>query len=197
MRVMVWVALLAATAASAAERETWRWVDERGVVHYSDRPHPGAEKIDLRAVQSYEAPAAARTAPGSADEDENAPNPYRRFTIVSPAEGETLWNIEGRLAVTLAVDPVIRGQHRLAVKLDGEPVGGVPEADTDFTIGNVYRGEHTLQASIVDAQGRELASSQPVRFYVHETSLLNPGNPQQQNNPNAYRGPQPNTGGGN
>jgi hypothetical protein len=189
---MIWVALLAATAASAAERDTWRWVDERGVVHYSDRPHPGAEKIDLRAVQGYEAPASAQTAAGApADEDEASPNPYRRFTIVSPGEGETLWNIEGRLDVTLAVDPVIRGQHRLAVKLDGEPVGGVPEADTDFTIGNVYRGEHTLQASIVDTQGRELATSQPVRFFVHETSLLNPNNPAGSNNPNAARPPRP------
>ena len=34
-------------AAGAAAQEAYRWVDEDGVVHYSDRPRKGAESIVL------------------------------------------------------------------------------------------------------------------------------------------------------
>lgn len=186
----IWLLALLSMTAHGAETETWRWVDERGVVHYSDRPHPGAERVDLRSVQSYEAPRlSTRTADGQDGEEEGAQNPYKRIAVVQPGAGETLWNIGGRLDVQLDVEPSVRGAHRLQVQLDGEPVSGVPEAQTQFTIGNVFRGAHTLTASVVDAEGRELATSAPVQFFVHQSSALNPNNPNAAQNPSNPNNP--------
>ena len=174
MRLACFVLLILA-AAGAGAAEMWRWVDDRGVVHYSDRPVPGAEKVTISGAQTFSAPAlpadeGAGDEGGQADEG----NVYRQFAIVQPAQDETLWNIEGRLAVQIAVDPVIKGRHSLQVFLDGQRVEDVPPDATAFTLGNVFRGEHTLTASIVDEAGRQLVSSAPVKFFVQQTSLSNP-----------------------
>ena len=65
-----WLILLSAlsgTAASAAP--AWTWVDAEGTRHYSDRPVPGAEQVDLAGAQAFgsRAPRAARTTGQGAD----------------------------------------------------------------------------------------------------------------------------------
>lgn len=185
MRWMV-MALLVIFATAVAAGEMWRWVDERGIVHYSDRPHPGAERVNVAPAQSYSAP--ALPSPQRAEEPGPATDPavpYSRLTIVSPGDGETLWNIGGELNVRVTADPELQAGHELQVYLDGKRVEGVAQGGGQFTIPDVYRGEHTLRASIADDQGGELMSSATIVFYVHQASLLNPNRPQR-----------PGTGGG-
>jgi hypothetical protein len=62
------------------------------------------------------------------------------------------------------------------VSLDGQRVETPPGA-TQFTISEVFRGEHRLSVSVVDENGRELVSSEPVTFYVQQVSLQNPNRP--------------------
>lgn len=176
MRLACFVLLIVA-AGGAGATELWRWVDDQGVVHYSDRPSPGAEKVVISGAQTFTAPALPED---GADEDGSGQadgSVYRQLAITQPGQDETLWNIEGRLDVRIAVDPVIQGRHSLQVFLDGQRVEDVPPSATAFTLGNVFRGEHTLTATIVDESGRELVSSAPVKFFVQQTSLNNPNNP--------------------
>lgn len=181
----MWMALLLVFATVAGAGEMWRWVDERGIVHYSDRPHPGAERVDMEPAQSYTAPALLPRRAEAPGEPGEPPVSYSRLSIVSPAEGEMLWNIGGQLTVQVASEPDLQEGHELRVFLDGQQVDGVPQGSGQFAIDEVYRGEHTLRASIVDGDGRELMSSAPVVFYVQQASLLNPNRPRQ-----------PGTGGG-
>ena len=44
----------------SAFAEVFRWVDEDGVVHFSDRPHEGAETVELPKAQTFPAPASSR-----------------------------------------------------------------------------------------------------------------------------------------
>jgi hypothetical protein len=44
----------------------YRWRDAQGVEHLSDTPHPGAERLVVRAPRSIPAPPAALAGPGSA-----------------------------------------------------------------------------------------------------------------------------------
>lgn len=176
----MWMALLVFCATAVAASEMWRWVDERGIVHYSDRPHPGAERVDVAPAQSYSAPALAPAGRAEEPEQSAAPaTPYSRLNIISPGDGETLWNIGGDLNVQVAAEPELQGGHELHVYLDGKRVEGVPQGNGQFTIGDVFRGEHTLRASIVDDRGSELMSSATIVFYVHQASLLNPNRPRQ------------------
>jgi hypothetical protein len=185
----IWLALLCVFAVAAHAEELWRWVDENGVVHYSDRPHPGAERIQLRAPQTFTPPPVQerpRSQPTDAEAD--AGPRYSGLRIESPAAGEMLWNIGGALPVQLSISPALSPDHQLRLFLDGRPVPNIPQA-TQFTINEVFRGEHQLRAAIVDGNGRELASSEAVTFYVQQTSIQNP------NNPAARPRPTPRSGG--
>jgi len=180
--------LLFACSAGVAANEMWRWVDERGVVHYSDRPHPGAERVQIGPAQSYTAPELAppRQIEPEPEQPREPAASYTRLSIVAPEEGEMLWNIGGELRARVEFEPPLRGGHQLRVYLDGQRVNGIPQASGELTIGEVFRGEHTLRASIVDSGGRELVSSATITFYVQQASLLNPNRPP----------PRPGAGGG-
>ena len=185
---MRWIclALLLIFSMSAAATELWRWVDENGVIHYSDRPHPGAERIELQQVQSFtppERPARDARREDSSQSRDEAGAAYTGLRIVSPGEEETLWNIGGEMSVELALQPALRAGHTLRVHLDGDRVVELPSGQTRVTLDEVYRGEHRLRASVVDGQGRELASSDPVVFFVQQASIQNPQNPNRPQGP--------------
>jgi hypothetical protein len=183
---LILLAALAAVSATAAP--AWRWVDENGVVHYSDRPVPGAEEVELPGGRRGTVPAAAarETNNEASSAAETRPvEAYREFEIVSPAQQETLWNIGGNLSVQVALLPGLQEGHRLDVLLDGQPQF-LDSASTTVVVPNVFRGLHTVQALIRDTRGTEILRSQTIEIMVQQTSLLNP------NNPNAPR-PRPPT----
>lgn len=169
--------LLVATAASA---KTYRWVDADGVVHYSDSPRPGSknpqeQEIDIQAVNVIKSrpprPAPARSASESQDEASEASFAYRTLRVVAPGDGDTLWNIGGNLNVSVQVSPGLRPNHGVVFVLDGKQATAEPVTGTSATLGEVYRGEHRLTAIVRSADGQDLITSAPVRFYVRQRGL--------------------------
>ena len=155
----------------AAADEAYVWTDEDGVVHYSDRPQPGAERIQLDDPNTGRSPAPRQSDTGDATDgepDEGAPFSYESFAVVSPGAEETLWNIEGVLNVSLALSPGLQPGHQVRVYFDGTPrmVSG-----TSFQLQEVWRGVHNLQAEVVDETGKMLIRTQTNRFYVQQTTV--------------------------
>lgn len=177
---MRWLIFLLAIAPILAFADTWRWVDENGVVNYSDTPHPGAERVDLRVIQTTPFAEASESAvPGEAagttgETTGAASASYESVSILRPQPEETLWNLEGQLDVQVSVEPEIQSDHRLKLYLDGTEVVGIPPGATSFTIDRVFRGMHTLRAAVQDQNGRQLGASEAIRFYVQQTSIQNP-----------------------
>ncbi len=170
-----WLILISLLTTGASGQEAYTWVDENGQTHYSDRPFPGADVIQLDSAQGFDG---LRTRPGPPATEAPA-DPADRYTalnVVQPAHQETLWNIGGVLDVTLEVAPALQAGHRLGLYLDGE-LAATPAMSRQFQLTDVFRGQHTLQAVIVDAQGTEILRSVPVTVMVQQTSLLNPNNP--------------------
>ena len=164
--------------ASSVFGQAYTWVDEDGVVHYSDRPQPGAKEIQLPTTRASSQPtrrpapsssaAAAARQPEPAEEEK--PFSYESLTVASPAAEQTLWNIESVLNVTLDLRPGLQQGHRVRVFFDGEPqsVSGL-----SFQIEEVYRGVHNLQAEILDETGKLMIRSIPNRFYVQQNTIAN------------------------
>ena len=162
--------------ASAVFGQAYTWVDEDGVVHYSDRPQPGATRIQLPTTRPSSQPtrrpapsssaAAATRQPAPAEEEQ--PFSYESLTVASPAAEETLWNIESVLNVTLDLRPGLHQGHRVRVFFDGnaQMVSGL-----SFQIEEVYRGVHNLQAEILDESGKLMIRSIPNRFYVQQNNI--------------------------
>lgn len=168
--ILVFVGLLASATALA---QAYKWVDEDGVIHYSDVPTEGAEEVQLSEYSRNTGARLYRERAPSADpaEEPAADEPFRyeSISIASPAAEETLWNIDGVLNVSVALSPGLQSGHRLRVYYNGQQrlVNG-----TSFQIEEVYRGVHNLQAEVIDATGRLMIRSQPNRFYVQQNSVI-------------------------
>ncbi len=162
--------------AGAVFGQAYKWVDEDGIVHYSDRPHEGAERIQLpgsgRSTRStYTPPARTRSTPSTTQQAEPKQEKafsYETITIASPAAEETLWNIEGILNVTVNLQPGLAQGHRVRVYFDGTP----QMVDSlSFQILEVYRGAHNVQVEILDQTGKLMIRSLPNRFYVQQNTI--------------------------
>lgn len=164
--------LLGILAATGALAEAYKWTDENGVVHYSDRPQPGAEVVELESDSNRRPQASSRANTPTTTNAEPEPQEefsYESLEIGSPAAEETLWNIGGTLNVTLNLTPALRPGHQVRVYFDGTPqtVSG-----TSFTLPEVHRGVHNLQAEVIDETGQLMIRSRPSRFYVQQNSIL-------------------------
>ena len=167
--IFVLLGLLAATGVLA---EAYTWTDENGVVHYSDRPQPGARQIILPESRTGRRTPVARSQAATPVDDPAAeqaqPFKYETLEVSAPAPEETLWNIEGVLNVSLALSPGLQAGHQVRVYFDGTPrmVSG-----TSFQIEEVYRGVHNIQAEVVDDTGQLMIRSLPNRFYVQQNTV--------------------------
>jgi hypothetical protein len=167
--ILLVLCLLAATAVLA--QEAYRWVDEDGVVHYSDRPREGAEQILLPAPNVATTRRTTRPTVPSRDEESAAEPPvvgYESIEIVSPAAEETLWNIEGVLSVSIALRPALQPGHRVRAYHNGQMT---PVSGTSFQLQEVWRGSHNIQVEVVDETGKLMIRSKPSRFFVQQNTV--------------------------
>ncbi len=172
--------VLATLALGAADAGAgiYRYVDESGTVVYTDKPRPGAEKVELPGISVYrgrvpEGLGAARPAPGP----DRAPA-YRAVRIVSPAHDQAFWSAVGEVVIQVETDPPldIEAGHRLRLFMDGRPVGE-PLRSGAVRLRNVNPGTHTLRAEVTGAQGEVLAASDSVTFHLLRPSVLRPRPP--------------------
>ncbi len=175
MRLCLCLFLLLWCALGLASDKAYRWVDDNGVVHYSDRPREGAEEIRLRQPAGY-APV-PRPAPAGTTEPQARAAPYDSLDIVQPGQEETLWNIGGTLDVAVRVVPELRRGDRIEVYYDGGRIEGLGPRVTSFQLTDVFRGEHRLRAAVFDATGQSVIESPEITFYVQQTSIQNPQRP--------------------
>src|SRR5690606_29814265 len=122
MRKWLILAFLCSTASVEAQ-PVWTWVDSAGVRHYSDRPEPGAQQIQLGSPQTYSP--ASRSATGGTRPEQTGSGSQAgaaaesRVSIASPAQDENLWNIGGTLTVSIAVQPPLARNQYIDLYFDG------------------------------------------------------------------------------
>jgi len=164
--------LVSLLAASTALGQAYRWVDDEGVTHYSDRPVPGAVQVILPRSSSSRVrtvrPSPAASSQASQTDSAQAPIRYESLDVVSPSAEETLWNIEGVLSVSVALNPSLQAGHQVRAYLNGN---SQVVAGTSFQIAEVYRGVHNLQVEVIDANGKLMIRSQTNRFYVQQNRV--------------------------
>jgi hypothetical protein len=163
--------LLAGVAAAA----TYKWVDKNGVVHYSDRPVPGAVLVDLGKTQTYTPPVASERNRQQPDPTAPVDSSYRDLDLWRPYADETFRNTGNVVPVRLRLEPELRPGHSIWIYLDGRRVDGLPETGDSFELTEIWRGTHTLTAMVVDGDGKQIIRSQTVTFHMHQTGLMTPG----------------------
>ena len=171
-RLFILVSIL--MAAGTVLAQAYRWVDDDGIVHYSDRPQEGAERVflpsDNRVTRRVApTPVAAAATSSSEQQPEPAAFQYESLAVSSPAAEETLWNIAGVLSVSLDLQPGLQRGHLIRLYFDGNARD--PVASTSFQVEEVWRGVHNLQAEVGDETGQLMIRSATNRFYVQQTNI--------------------------
>jgi hypothetical protein len=181
--------MLAVVAASVAVATTvtYRWTDADGV-HYSDQPHPGAEKLILGTPQTYSS--AVTDGPGSssvvssgtrrARAADSGAFRYDSCTVVQPAADQVYIDVQ---SVTVAVQtrPGKRSSDRVEISFDGQAIKAADPEQEEFHVSPIERGTHTVAATVRDSDGKNVCQSPAISFHVRQPSQLAPQNP---NNPN-------------
>ncbi|MGQ3889536.1 DUF4124 domain-containing protein [Legionella sp. CNM-1927-20] len=156
--------------------EIYKWTDSQGVVHFSDEPHPGAEKVVLPPTQTAPpsstntpTPTNTPTTPASTTNTVNSDSltqPDYTVTITQPQNDATIRNNQGYVSVAVNVEPEIQKGVMLQLIFDNQPLGE-PQASKNFILNNINRGAHTLAVQLIGANGDVLSTSDVVTFYMH------------------------------
>ena len=163
----------AALADNGGTTTVYKWVDPQGVVHYSDQPHPNAQKLEVRGAQTFSALPAPAASPMPAPQETQSPAAaYQGCAITQPTDQESLMNVSQATAVVQA-SPQLRAGDQVRLFVDGKQV---PGSGTAFTF-SVFRGQHSVQAVIEDSTGQIVCETSTVTFFVHQPSIQNPHNP--------------------
>ena len=167
-------AMVGALADDSGRTTVYRWVDAQGVVHYSDQPHPNAQKLEISGAQTFSAPPPAQStdiAPAPSG-NESSNSGYDSCSIAQPGDQQMLMNVYNATAV-VQTSPALRPGDQVHLFVDGKQIAG---SGTSFTF-PVFRGQHSVEAVIEDSTGQIVCETSSVTFFVHQPSVQNPSNP--------------------
>lgn len=173
---ILFIAVLTLSTAVVAQ-EVYRWVDENGVVHYSDQEREGAERVIIRPAQSYESLHEGDPQgfdPAAAAEAGEEGLSYMTVRIVAPPDGEAIWATGGVYTVEVETVPALQPGDRISLSLNGTELPGMPVASTRIGVTGLIRGEHTLQASVIGPDGQMQIFSPEITFHVLQASINQP-----------------------
>ena len=157
----------------SAHADVYKSINAAGEVVYSDTPTQGAEVMELPELPTYTPPPLPEPVAGNTEPVEKSA--YTNLVFVKPEDDATVRSNQGIINAELKLTPALRtrSNNRVQFYLDGEPYGA-PGSSLRITMGNVDRGEHILTASVLDASGEVIISSDPVVVHLHRHTLNNP-----------------------
>lgn len=167
--------LIAFAAPAFASLTVWKWVDDQGVTHYSDRPVPGATRMEVHVGNTSDSGPRASSPGSTASESTAQSGPvYRNFEIWKPAAAEAFINTGGVVTVNVRVDPALQTGHALHLYLDDRLIEGFAPNTTSYELEDVPRGQHTVVAVINNNRGTRVQETARVTFQVRQESIAQP-----------------------
>ncbi len=168
--------------------QIYKVVDKDGNVTYTDQaPGDGSAPMDLPELSvvttDYEASQAAaedagtaEVDPAAAEEEANSPKAlrklYRDLRISRPAPEETFWGTENTVVVSWETSAALKEGLTVRFSIDGTPQTTSTENMMGVTLD---RGTHTVNATLLDASGRPLVTSDTITFYIHQQTKKGTG----------------------
>lgn len=160
-------------ASASAHAEVYRHVDAQGNVTFSDEPMQGSETIRVKPVTTITLPKpeAVMETDRLLQEVEREGAAYESVSLAHPENDQAFYSGNGTVTFEVRSTPALRQGHRYEVTLDGQPVG--QSSSGAITVNNIDRGSHNAGVHIVDQDGIQVKSGQPVSFTLHRPSRLN------------------------
>lgn len=151
----------------------YKYVTPDGRVEYSDQPREGAAEVEVTPLQTYTPPPLPKMKTiGQTKTQAQATTAYQ-VSIITPQDDATVRENTGRVEVALQVTPSLEADSNYSLQLlfDGQPVGKT-SSSLKYTLTNVDRGTHTLQAKLLGPSGTSVAHSKAITFHMRRISIL-------------------------
>ncbi len=168
MKRMLLLVLLWLPAATFGQ--IYKSVDANGNPVFSDTPPAqgtAVEEVQLKTINSAVPPPFVPAI--EPDKPEQAVQQYR-VKIRSPADETSIPMGPGNFTVSASLEPSHPGKARLQLFIDGA-AWQQPQSSGTWELTNIFRGAHDLTVDLVDQSGATLASSDPIRVYIHRPSV--------------------------
>jgi len=151
--------------AFTSQAAIYKWIDNRGNVHFSDTPKEGAEKIQLPELQLYSTPKEVQQPLlKEASKPKQSIN-YTSLSIIRPKNQATIRNNTGFIAVSVKLEPALAEGDSLQLYLDGKAYGKQQRSPL-FSLQQIDRGEHSIVVKVLRGE-KIVASSEEVIIYLH------------------------------
>jgi hypothetical protein len=173
---MLWLVgcmLALSSQAETTKREMWVWKDANGVTHYSDKPAPGAKKLEIVGTTPAAVPQPPPTPAASSAPPARPEREYTLFEFTRPVPDETFFGPESEVSAALSVEPGLMDGDQVTWYLDGNRVDEA-QGSLSYTFKALPRGTHSLNAVIRDAEGVEKIRSRSRSFTVRQNTVDNP-----------------------
>lgn len=177
MRKLALLIVLALPLPLAAQ--VYKFTDEKGVVHYTDKPpSKGAKPANLPPLHTYKPLAGPENSEGGSVPSADTAKPAAaaggfELRIVSPVQNQTNRDASGNLTVSVEVSPGIPDGYQLVYYVNGA-ANGEPTVSTSTTLSGVERGEHSISVGLQDPDGVEVARSAAVTVFLRQPTVKNP-----------------------
>lgn len=155
-------------------------IDADGVVSYADVPAAECpEAVKLPDYSRYSPRPIQRPPPATDNGGADAAPAFAGYTsieIVSPEVDGTVRNNEGKVPVSIALQPALQADHKVRLFVDGEQVRGAFNG-LDIELSGIERGTHQLRAEVLDIGGKSLIGTANTSFTLRKIGLLDGARP--------------------
>ncbi len=163
--ILLGIALVAPVHPNTAKIYVWR--DEKGVLVFSDSPRPGAEEVKTKPGNIIQASTSVDTKVLDITPQESIQE--YDIAISTPKNNATIRDNTGSIYIGGGIKPRFKSGFEVQLMLDGKP-HDKPKKHSMFSLRDIERGEHKIKMLLLDENGKIIASSESVTFYMHRAS---------------------------
>ena len=182
--VVIGVSLILAAGGAYAQSKIYKTTDKDGNTVYTDQPPPeGSVPMDLpelsivsprenqKSVQHLDVNRRGGAgAKGSAlPPREELLQTYSDMEISTPNNDETIWGTGSAINVGVDLKTSLLSVLFVQLTYDGRKLPR--QKSTSIQLDQVERGEHTVQAEVVNGEGQVFGRTDPVKFFMRQHSV--------------------------
>jgi hypothetical protein len=147
-----------------AQATIYQKVDMQGKIYFSYLQTSDSTPFVLKPINTYSSLPKKQSATETEKQTKAEKNRYQHFVLKQPSNQENFQNTATVLGM-LEIEPSLQEGDRIQWWLDGKRVE--ESKRMQYRIPSLDRGEHSLQASLVDMKSHILMQTEKVTFYIH------------------------------
>ena len=159
------ITLVAPVHPNTAKIYVWR--DEKGVLVFSDSPRAGAEEVKTKPGNIIQSSTSVDTEVLDITPQESIQK--YEIAINTPKNNATIRDNTGSIYIGGGIKPRFKAGFEVQLILDGKP-HDKPQKHSMFSLRDIDRGEHKIKMLLLDENGKIIAISESVTFYMHRAS---------------------------